>query len=299
MTDFSRWNEILTGRGLRLLIILLVAFVFLRLVRKSTSRLIQPAKNQTRAAHQREDQTRSAAQLLRNIGAMVIGTLAVLLALPEFGFTVGPAATIAGLAILAVGIGARGMIADLVSGLLVLREDQFSVGDLIRANGETGRVEQFTTRRTLIRNERGALITIPNRLIEQVANLSRDWSQTVVDVTLPSSELIGPAVRLLESVSASFREDSIWSPALVDGPRVLGVESLALEGTHLRVQVKTMLQRQEDVARELRRRIRIAFEEAGILTGGLQRIELLNPSKSNYETEITNQMEEPDGRSHS
>jgi small conductance mechanosensitive channel len=228
----------------------------------------------------------------------VIGTLAVLLALPEFGFTVGPAALIAGLVILAVGIGARGVIADLAAGLLVLKEDQFSIGDSVRANGETGRVEQFTLRRTLIRNERGALITIPNRLIEGVANLSRDWSQTIVDVTLPSSELIGPAIRVLESVSAGFREDPIWSPALVDGPRVLGVESLDLEGTNLRVQVRTMLQRQEDVARELRRRIRIAFEEAAILTGGVQRVELVNSSKANYETKVKTEMEEPDGRSH-
>jgi small conductance mechanosensitive channel len=143
-------------------------------------------------------------------------------------------------------------------------EDQFGVGDLIQANGETGRVEYLTLRRTVIRNTSGALVTIPNGLVGQVANLSRDWSQTFVDVTVPGDEMVGRALATLEKAAGDFRSDTNWSGALIDGPRVLGVESLSLDGTVLRLQVKTILNRKDDVARELRRRIKLAFEQSQI-----------------------------------
>lgn len=279
MTDLSRWSEILTTRGLRLLVILVGALVLARLVKALTSRLVQPAKNQSRAAHIREEQTRAAARLLENVGRVAVTIVAIVVALPEFGFTLMPAILFAGSFLFVIGIAGRGLIADSIMGVSILSEDQYGIGDLIRVNGETGRVEQLTWRRTVIRNERGAFVTISNRAIEQVANLSREWSQTAFDVTVPSSELVGPALRILEKVAADFREDAAWSAALVDGPRVLGVESLELEGTNLRVQVRTALLRQDDVARELRRRIRIAFEEAAIKTTGLQRVELIQAPK--------------------
>jgi len=126
------------------------------------------------------------------------------------------------------------------------------------------RVEHLTLRRTVIRNVAGAMVTLSNSLVSQVANLSRDWSQAFVDVTVPSDEIVGRALAALEKIAGDFRNDADWSPALVDGPRVLGVESLSLDGTVLRLQVRTVLNRKDDVARELRRRIKLAFEESVI-----------------------------------
>ena len=123
-------------------------------------------------------------------------------------------------------------------------------------------MEYLTLRRTVLRNAGGAMVTIPNSLMGQVANLNRDWSQAFIDVTVPSDE-DGRAARwpTLEKIAGDFRNDADWSPALVDGPRVLGIESLSLDGTVLRLQVRTVLNRKDDVARELRRRIKLAFEE--------------------------------------
>jgi small conductance mechanosensitive channel len=143
-------------------------------------------------------------------------------------------------------------------------EDPYGVGDLIQLNGETGRVEYLTLRRTVIRAVSGAMVNVPNSLVGQVSNLSRDWSQTFVDVTVPSDEMVGRALATLEKTAGDFREDADWSAALVDGPRVLGVESLTLDGTVLRLQVRTALNRKDDVARELRRRIKLAFEQSRI-----------------------------------
>jgi small-conductance mechanosensitive channel len=107
-------------------------------------------------------------------------------------------------------------------------------------------------------------VTIPNSLVGQVANLSRDWSQVFVDVIISSDENAGRALASLEKISSEFRNDADWSPALLDGPRVLGVESLSLDGTVLRLQVRTVLNRKDDVAREVRRRIKLGFEQLRI-----------------------------------
>jgi small-conductance mechanosensitive channel len=265
MTESLRhWLETAGTRGVRVLVILVIAFILVRMLKALTTRLVQIAKGQTRAAQQREQQTRTMAGIVYSVGAALIAAVAVLTALPEFGFDVTPFEAAAAVGSVALGFGAQNLVKDIINGFFIVIEDQFVVGDLIQLNGETGRVEYLTLRRTVVRNVGGAIVTIPNSLVGQVANLSRDWSQTFVDVTIPSDEMVGRALATLEKICGDFRDDANWSQAVVDGPRVLGVESLALDGTVLRLQVRTVLNRKDDVARELRRRIKIAFEESSI-----------------------------------
>ena len=265
MTEsLRRWLETAGTRGVRVLAILLIAFILVRMLKALTTRLVQIAKGQTRAALLREQQTRTMAGIVYSVGAALIVAIAVLTALPEFGFDVTPFEAAAAVGSVALGFGAQNLVKDIINGFFIVIEDQFVVGDLIQLNGETGRVEYLTLRRTVVRNISGAIVTIPNSLVGQVANLSRDWSQTFVDVTVPSDEMVGRALATLEKICGDFRNDANWSQAVVDGPRVLGVESLALDGTVLRLQVRTVLNRKDDVARELRRRIKIAFEESSI-----------------------------------
>jgi moderate conductance mechanosensitive channel len=264
MDSLQHWAETVGTRGARILIIVAIAIVFTRILKALTTRLVQIAKGQGRGAQMREQQTRTMAGLLYSVGAGLIVAVAFLMALPEVGFNVTPVAATAAVASLAFGFGAQTLVKDLINGFFIVFEDQFVVGDLIQLNGETGRVETLTLRRTVLRNVSGAMVTVPNSLVGQVANLSRDWSQTFVDVTVPSDEMIGRALATLEKIAGDFRNDPDWSLALLDGPRVLGVESLSLDGTVLRLQVRTALNRKDDVARELRRRIKIGFEESRI-----------------------------------
>jgi moderate conductance mechanosensitive channel len=264
MDSLQHWAETVGTRGARILIIVAIAMVFTRILKALTTRLVQIAKGQGRGAQMREQQTRTMAGLLYSVGMGLIVAVAFLMALPELGFNVTPVAATAAVASLAFGFGAQTLVKDLINGFFIVFEDQFVVGDLIQLNGETGRVESLTLRRTVLRNVSGAMVTVPNSLVGQVANLSRDWSQTFVDVTVPSDEMIGRALATLEKIAGDFRNDPDWSLALLDGPRVLGVESLSLDGTVLRLQVRTALNRRDDVARELRRRIKIGFEESRI-----------------------------------
>jgi small-conductance mechanosensitive channel len=265
MTEsFRTWMEIAGIRALRVLIIVALAFLIARLLKSFTTRLIRSAKSPTRVAQMCEQQTRTMAALLYSVGVGLIVAIAILTALPEFGFNVSPVEAAAAVASLALGFGAQNLVKDLINGFFIVFEDQFAIGDLIQTSGEIGRVEHLTLRRTVIRNISGAIVTIPNGQVAQVANLSRDWSQAFIDVTVSSDETVGRALATLEQIASDFRGDADWSPALVDGPRVLGVESLALDGTSIRLQVRTALNRKDDVARELRRRIKLGFEQSHI-----------------------------------
>ncbi|HXX01291.1 MAG TPA: mechanosensitive ion channel family protein [Candidatus Acidoferrales bacterium] len=273
-SSLAHWMEIAGTRGARILVIAVIAFVLTRILKALTTRVIDIAKVQARGARMREQQTRTLAGLLYSVGVAIIVAVATLMVLPEFGFDVTPFEAAAAVGSLAFGFGAQNLVKDLINGFFIVLEDQYVVGDLIQLNGETGRVEHLTLRRTVLRNVSGAIVTIPNSLVGQVANLSRDWSQAFVDVTVPSDELVGRALATLEKIAGDFRNDADWSPALLDGPRVLGVESLSLEGTVLRLQVRTALNRKDDVARELRRRIKLGFEESRIPLRQAHQVEL-------------------------
>ena len=273
--SFSRWTEAVLAGGLRLLGILIGAVVLIWLLRVLTRRLVQLATTESRAAVLHEQQTRTLAGILYSAGTAVILTVAVLLALPEFGINVTPIAAAAGLASLAVGFGAQHLVRDLINGFFIVFEDQYAVGEMIRIGEMTGRVEHLTLRRTVVRDVRGALVTIPNGEIRQVANISRDWSQVFVDVTFAAEADVSPALEAIERAAAEMRADSAWATVLVDGPRVLGVESLGPGGTVVRVQARTSPTRQDDVAREFRRRVKVQFDRDGIECTSAQRVELM------------------------
>src|ERR1700687_132426 len=278
-----KWTDIAAARGIRIFAILLIALVLNRLLRTLTRRLIPAAGAESlgRIARMREQHVKTLAGLLYSAGTAVIVVGAILTALPEFGFNVTPIAAAAGLASLAVGFGAQHLVRDLINGFFVIVEDQFVVGETVRIGTVIGRVEHLTLRRTVIRDIQGALISIPNGEISQVANLSRDWGQLFVDIALPSGSSSDVALAALEHMSGELRTDPSWSPVLVDGPRVLGIESFGASGVTLRMQLRTIPGRQDDAARELRRRIQNRFDEEHIRWSGVQRVEVIGSEALN------------------
>lgn len=278
--SWFKWAGFTFATGVRLVSILLLASLLNRLLKLATRFLIRPATSATRVAQLREEQTRTLAGILYSAGTALILGLGLLMALAELGFSVTPVAALGGLASLALGFGAQNLVRDLINGFFIVFEDQFVVGDFIRIGETTGRVEHMTLRRTVVRDIQGGLVTFSNGLIGQAANLSRDWSQVFVDARLAEEEPVDGALAALERVCAEMRNDATWSAALVEGPRVLGVESLSQSGYTLRLQVRTAPTRQDDVARELRRRVKARFDELGIRLSGVQRVELMGAGES-------------------
>jgi moderate conductance mechanosensitive channel len=279
MTVAEQWFQVTAyaERGMRLLVIVAFAFLMNRLLRQVTRKLIAAAGGDGtgRTARMHEQHTRTIAGVLYSGGTAIILLVAVLMALPEFGFNITPVAAAAGLASLAVGLGAQYLVRDFINGILTVFEDQYVVGDIVRIGDVSGRVEHMTLRRTVVRDAQGALVSIPNGEIGKVANLSRDWAQLFLDTTMAPDQPLGNALDALESVTSEFRADPVWSPMLVDGPRVLGVEALSPAGTTVRVLARTAPTRQDDVARELRRRIQLQLEQRGIRLAGVHRVEFI------------------------
>jgi moderate conductance mechanosensitive channel len=272
-----KWTDFAVADGVRLLTILVIALVLNRVLRVLTRRLIPAvgAEGLGRIAKMREQHVKTLSGLLYSAGTAVICIGAILTALPLFGFNVTPIAAVAGLASLAFGFGAQHLVRDLINGFFIIIEDQFAVGESVRVGTVVGRVEHLTLRRTVIRDIQGAVVTIPNGEISQVSNLSRDWGQVFVDLSIPADGSSDTALAALERACAELRGDASWSPVLVDGPRVLGVESFGPAGATLRLALRTVPGRQDDAARELRRRIQNRFEQEHVKWGGVQRVEVV------------------------
>jgi moderate conductance mechanosensitive channel len=282
-SSLNRWLELALPNALHLIGIFVIALVLNRLLRAVTNLVIKQASAPGRPAQLREQQTRTLAGVLYGAGSKVVWVVALLTAVREFRIDITPALTLAGLASLAVGFGAQTLVRDVITGIYIVLEDQYIVGDTIQFADYLGRVEHLTLRRTVIRDARGALVTIANGEIRTVSNLSRDWSQAFVDVSLAPESPIEKTMQALESAAAALRGDPAWSQTLVDGPRILGVQSFDQSSSTVRLQVRTAPTRQDEVARELRRRIQVEFQKQGIPTSNVHRIELAGVAHSSQE----------------
>lgn len=285
MTSLSiHWPEFTVARAIDLILIFLIALILNRFLRILTKLVVKPATSQSRAAQGREQQTRTLAGVLYSTLSKVVWTVAVLTAMRQFNIDPVPALTVAGLASVAIGFGAQNLVRDVITGFYIVLEDQFSMGDTIQVGETTGRVEHLTLRRTVLRDARGALVTIANGEIRTVSNLSRDWSQGFVDIAVAPEAPLGKVMQALEAASGEMRNDASWSQALVDGPRILGLQGLDRSASTVRLQVRTAPTRQDEVCRELRRRIQTEFQRQGLSLSVVQRIELANVPPSSQET---------------
>jgi small-conductance mechanosensitive channel len=275
-SPFTSWSNFTFANLVHLAGIFLVALLLNRLLRIVTKLLVRPAASQSRVAQSREQQTRTVSGVLYSAGSKVVWAVAILTALSEFGINVTPVAALAGLASVALGFGAQNLIRDIITGFFIVLEDQYVVGDTIQVGETIGRVEHVTLRRTVVRDPRGALVTVANGDIRTVANLSRDWSQAFVDIALSPESPVDKSLAALEAAAGDLRTDAAWSQALVDGPRILGVQNIDRSAATVRLQVRTAPTRQDEVARELRRRIQLEFQKQGIPMSSVQRFEFAN-----------------------
>lgn len=257
--QFLHLADWVSDRGFNLVIILVVTIFLMRFADELTRTffiLIKRTAGQEEAATQRRLETlssifsRGAQSVILFIGLMVL--------LQHLRVNVTPILASAGVIGIAVGFGAQSLIRDLFSGFLVLLEDQFSVGDIVKIGEYTGTVEQITLRATRIRSLDGSLTIIPHGAISIVSNLSKDWSRIVLDLEIDHNEDVDRAMRIALEAAAVFRRE--LPQEMVEDPIMLGVERISSTAVVIRVVVRTAPARQFDLARELRRRILISFQ---------------------------------------
>ena len=278
------WPQLTLTSILDLVAIIIIALLVNRFLRAVSKLMVKRAVTQSRAAQVREQQTRTLAGVLYSAGSKAVWFVALLTASYIVGINPTPVLTLAGVASVAIGFGAQSLIRDVITGFYIVFEDQFAIGDTIQVGEISGRVENLTLRRTVLRDARGALVTIANGEIRTVSNLNRDWSQAFVDISIAPDISLEKTMQALENACAELRGDASWSQALVDGPRILGVQSFDRSASTVRLQVRTAPTRQDEVSRELRRRVQIEFQSQGIPLSSVQRFELASAFPSPQET---------------
>ena len=198
---------------------------------------------------------------LSTLSGCAIGTL---IALTTVGVNIAPLLAGAGLLGVAVSLASQNIIKDAINGFFIILEDQYALGDVINVGNVGGLVENLNLRITQLRDSEGRLITIPNSEIKIVANLSSRWSRADLSIPVAYHADIDQALELINTVGVQMDADPKWLEQIIETPQVLGVENFGDRGLMIRVWIKTQPLKQWEVAREYRRRVKVAFDKVGI-----------------------------------
>ncbi|MCB0015305.1 MAG: mechanosensitive ion channel family protein, partial [Anaerolineales bacterium] len=194
----------------------------------------------------------------------VISGSALLMTLRQMGIEVAPLIASVGVVGLALGLGAQTLVKDVISGLFILMENQYAIGDVISINGTSGSVEQMTLRATYLRDLEGTTHTVPNGDIRTISNITRGWSRAVLDVRVPYETDVDAALDVLRDVGHEMENDQSIGLLLEESPVVTGVEDFEDWSVKVRLMVKTEPGQQWTVKRYMRKAVLAAFKARGI-----------------------------------
>jgi moderate conductance mechanosensitive channel len=269
LSDFtSRTLEFVLVRPLKILMILLAAWILARLGARTVRRALRSlhARSPVRRTSLRAEQRAATlSDVLGSVVRVVVWVVAALLVLDEVGLNLAPLLAGAGIAGIALGFGAQSLVKDVISGLFLLLEDQYGVGDVIDLGTEAvGTVEDITLRVTRLRATDGTVWFVPNGEIRRVGNSSMEWSRALIDVLVPYDADLERVRTLIAEEAEAMAANEAWTEHVLEPPEVWGVQSMGSEGVTVRLVVKTAPREQYAVARELRGRITAGLRREGI-----------------------------------
>jgi len=254
--------------GILVILIASIGYLLYRLLKTVIPGLVESSmSSRGRGRKAREDLARRAQTLssaLITIAAIVILTVAGFMVLQEVGVDVTPLLATAGVVGIAVGLGAQSLIKDMLAGLFILMEDQYNKGDVVKVAGISGLVEDVTLRRTVLRDLDGIVHSIPNGEITTASNYTKEYSRLNLDVPVAYGEDLERVIQVINRIGQDMAKDPLWGPKLRSAPQSLGVNKFAESGVEIKVLGDTKPMMQWDVARELRLRIKKAFDQERI-----------------------------------
>ena len=277
-TDFAHFIQYGVPR---ILVALVLAFIVLRIVlffvKRMHGRADQMVGNTQRAA-----QLRTMAAILRATTYGVIGFYLITQVLSAIGVSLGPFIASAGVIGLGISFGAQSIFKDMLTGVFILIEDQYTVGDTIKIAGLTGTVEDLSLRVTKLRDGDGTVYIVPNSQITTVSNLSRDFSMGTLYVSVDARENPDRVMTVLKNVATEVRKDEAFKDVVLDDPNILGVDKISGFEVIYPITVRVMVNQRDGVMRELRRRILLAFAKEGVAFGASSSTLILqNPGTAN------------------
>jgi small conductance mechanosensitive channel len=251
------------GAMLRLVLLALV-FLFVRRALQLAMRRMDLRLQQLVPEADRRGRLSTLLHAAYGVAVVIVGALTLAMFLQAVGVNIGPLLASAGVAGLAVSLGAQTLIRDYIGGILILVEDHFRVGDVIEVNGIAGEVTRITLRVSYLRNLEGKLHAVPNGDIRTVTNLTRDWARAVVDVTLDFTAEPGRVNRAMAAVTERLQADPQAKEALLGPAEVLAWNNLSDVGAQVRIMVKTRAGQNWTVSRLLRQFTVEALEAEGL-----------------------------------
>jgi small conductance mechanosensitive channel len=298
-TDSSALAEaadIFFARPLTIVVVLLVAWLAVRLLHRAIDRFVgslsgdgQPGQRIRRGLHRTPIaerlperaldsgavSVRAAARaatlgnVLHSLATGVVWAIAALTILGEVGINLGPLVAGAGIVGVALGFGAQSLVQDFLAGIFILVEDQYGVGDIIDVGEDggvpvSGTVESVSLRTTRLRSVNGTVWHVPNGTIPRVGNMSQQWARALLDISVGYTADIAQAQAVIKDVADEVWRDADWSGSVLEEPEVWGIEDLGADGVTIRLVVKTRPSEQFKVMRELRSRIKLALDAAGV-----------------------------------
>lgn len=254
--------------AIRIVAILVAAYIAAKLVNKSVSairtRIIERMKKYGRADIEVEKRAATLSSILRKTIVIIIWLLAVVMALKESGFDIGPILAGAGVVGLAVGFGAQNLVRDLFAGVFILLENQVRVNDVAIINGTGGLVEQINLRTIVLRGQDGTVHIFPNGTITTLSNMTHEYSYYVFSIGVAYKEDTDHVVEVLEQIGDEMIRDEKYKPLILAPLEVLGVDQFGDSAVMIKARFKTVPVQQWTVGREMNRRIKKKFDEVGI-----------------------------------
>ncbi len=283
--DTKPWSDILPflrQEVVPILLIVIAAMVAIRLARLFVHGVLKALLD--REATEGTAQELSAVELqkrmqtLDTLGAnalqFFIVAIAGLMILGKLGLDIGPAVAGLGVIGIAVGFGAQSLVRDYLNGALILIENQYARGDVVRVAGVSGTVEDFNLRRTTLRDLDGVVHTVPNGEIHVASNLTRVWARINLDVTVVYGSDVDKVIEVVDNVGREMAGDPVWKRRVLEAPRVERVQALAENGVTLKILGTVRAADQWAAAGDLRKRLLAAFKEHGIEMPRPQRVVL-------------------------
>jgi small conductance mechanosensitive channel len=285
----------LLASGLRVLIILLAIWVGAKLARRAVEAWSKRAVARAEAKEQIELTKRlhTIAGLAKLVVTLAIVAVGGTVILGELGVNLGPILATAGVLGLAVGFGAQSLVKDVISGMFMLVENQFNVGDVASLGGVTGIVERSTLRLTVLRDLEGKVHYVPNGQVGVVTNYTKHWSRALLDIGVAYKEDVDHVNQVLTRVGAELADDPDYRGLILEPLEILGVDAFADSAVVIKVMFKTKPLQQWAVAREFRRRIKKAFDAEGIEIPFPHRTVYLGeaPSEARLQVELSGRVE--------
>lgn len=251
--------------GLRIVVVVGIAWFLARMVTVGLDRFEARVIAKAGPAElENAKRTKTLSDMLQNVARLAIFVMAGLTVLQELSVNIMPILTGAGILGLAVGFGAQTLVKDIISGFFLILENQVRVGDVAQINGTGGLVEAINLRTIVLRDQSGAVHIFPCGSVTTLTNLSKDYAFALLDIDVAYKHDTDEVVRVLEETAAELRLSAAFGPLMLEPLEVIGVERFGESSVTIRVRIKTPPLQQFGIAREYRRRLKKAFDAAGI-----------------------------------